>query len=268
MNALNKQHIVFTTFNDIRQICSPLKHMGISGFVYKKIYNDGSYIDLATDNVWADVYYQKFYSEDYKVPEIQEHHFFANNISLWSLNPQNTIWRDANDYCNHKNGISLYEHDKNFKEIFCYYSDDGSSKTDDFYINNLDLLSHFSTYFKEKATDLIIQGDQNRLLTPKKYQTTPIQKQPPVTAEELKAFWQMTRLDKIPVGNNRHISQRELEVLYWLSQGKTAEMISMILTISQRTIKAHIRNLKDKLEVENQFQLGVAFNKLNLSIQL
>lgn len=47
------------------------------------------------------------------------------------------------------------------------------------------------------------------------------------------------------------LSDRENEVLHWASMGKTYEEIAVILDISERTVKFHMRNVVSKLEAVN-----------------
>lgn len=46
-----------------------------------------------------------------------------------------------------------------------------------------------------------------------------------------------------------HVTPRELEVLHWVAEGKTAAEIGTILGVSYITINQHIRNAKDKFGV-------------------
>jgi DNA-binding CsgD family transcriptional regulator len=46
-----------------------------------------------------------------------------------------------------------------------------------------------------------------------------------------------------------HITPREMEVLHWIAEGKTAAEIGTILTISYITVNQHIRNTKEKFGV-------------------
>jgi DNA-binding CsgD family transcriptional regulator len=48
------------------------------------------------------------------------------------------------------------------------------------------------------------------------------------------------------------ISQRELEVLNWIKKGKNTWDISAILNISHDTVKFHIKNIMQKLDVTNR----------------
>lgn len=47
------------------------------------------------------------------------------------------------------------------------------------------------------------------------------------------------------------LSERESEVLHWASIGKTYEEIAVILNISERTVKFHMRNVVSKLKAVN-----------------
>ena len=48
------------------------------------------------------------------------------------------------------------------------------------------------------------------------------------------------------------LSQREMEVLEWAKIGKSNWEVSVILNISERTVKFHMRNIYRKLEVTNK----------------
>lgn len=48
------------------------------------------------------------------------------------------------------------------------------------------------------------------------------------------------------------LTQREAEVLYWLSKGKTNQDIAQILSLSPRTVNKHLEQVYKKLGVENR----------------
>lgn len=48
------------------------------------------------------------------------------------------------------------------------------------------------------------------------------------------------------------LSEREVEVLKWMKSGKTNWEISMILNISERTVKFHVQNIERKLDAVNK----------------
>ncbi|MFB2769515.1 response regulator [Pelatocladus sp. BLCC-F211] len=61
-----------------------------------------------------------------------------------------------------------------------------------------------------------------------------------------------------------HITDREKEVLYWLTQGASNEEIAKHLYISVATVKAHLTSIFDKLKVASRSQAIVAALKLGL----
>lgn len=50
------------------------------------------------------------------------------------------------------------------------------------------------------------------------------------------------------------LTRRELEILSWIEQGKTYWEISQILCISENTVKFHVKNIYEKLDVKNKTQ--------------
>lgn len=50
------------------------------------------------------------------------------------------------------------------------------------------------------------------------------------------------------------MTDREKEILYWMREGKSNWDISMILNISERTVKFHVQNIERKLDAVNKVQ--------------
>lgn len=50
------------------------------------------------------------------------------------------------------------------------------------------------------------------------------------------------------------LSDREIEILYWVKEGKSNQEIGDILKISESTVKSHLKNLYKKLDVCNRAQ--------------
>jgi transcriptional regulator EpsA len=62
------------------------------------------------------------------------------------------------------------------------------------------------------------------------------------------------------------LSVREQEIVYWVRQGKTNSEMANILFISQNTVKTHLKNIFEKLEVTKRAEaigkLSMGFNTL------
>lgn len=53
------------------------------------------------------------------------------------------------------------------------------------------------------------------------------------------------------------LTPREVEILYWLAQGKTNAEIGLILGSNFRTIKKHLEHIYKKLGVENRTSASI-----------
>jgi len=60
------------------------------------------------------------------------------------------------------------------------------------------------------------------------------------------------------------LTERELDILRLVMQGKTNKEIAHALSITQRTVEFHVSNLLQKLGVESRIQAAVLATKMNL----
>ena len=51
------------------------------------------------------------------------------------------------------------------------------------------------------------------------------------------------------------LSGREIEVVHWVAQGSTNRQIAEALTLTENTVKVHLRNIFQKLELRNRHEL-------------
>jgi len=61
-----------------------------------------------------------------------------------------------------------------------------------------------------------------------------------------------------------HLTEREQEVLHWLTQGASNEEIAKYLYVTVATVKAHLTSIFEKLKVTSRTQAVVAALKLGL----
>jgi DNA-binding CsgD family transcriptional regulator len=61
-------------------------------------------------------------------------------------------------------------------------------------------------------------------------------------------------LDRLPEGTQVKLSPREKEILLWIKEGKTTFEISSRLSISERTVKFHVRNTLRKVHASTRAQ--------------
>jgi DNA-binding NarL/FixJ family response regulator len=60
----------------------------------------------------------------------------------------------------------------------------------------------------------------------------------------------ISKTDDSPVA--RQLTDREMEVLRWLAQGKSNKEIAAALSISERTVKFHVSSILSKLNADNR----------------
>jgi DNA-binding CsgD family transcriptional regulator len=58
---------------------------------------------------------------------------------------------------------------------------------------------------------------------------------------------------------HRHLTSREREVLFWLTQGKSNAEIATILGIATATVGKHLERIYPKLGVENRAAAAMCF---------
>lgn len=74
-----------------------------------------------------------------------------------------------------------------------------------------------------------------------------------------------SELDSHRVRNYALLSDREEEVLDLVAKGASNKVIAARLFISENTVKTHLRNIMNKLEVENRSQAAVYATRTKLA---
>jgi len=250
IDQLRKTHVL-QQCNHIEQICAPLQKYGIRTFFYVKFCLDGSQVDLTTNQAWTDAYFSNMYSGKYSEKQLLCHYSGGRKIRLWALDGNSKIYNDGKENFNAGNGITLSKNNNGETELFYFCSTSNNIVINQFYLNNLDFLEKFTRYFKEKADPLICQAESEKLIISRVAEKTILPNYQNVEHASLDI------IDDLNLDNDyekaKRVTKREKECLHWLVEGKTAEEIAMILSISKRTVEAHIFNLKNKL---NCFKLS------------
>jgi len=64
------------------------------------------------------------------------------------------------------------------------------------------------------------------------------------------------------------LTPRELEVLFWISEGKSNHEIAIILGACTGTIRKHVEHILSKLNVENRTAAAVVALRRRLTVSL
>jgi DNA-binding CsgD family transcriptional regulator len=287
------KNILFTEGDSIVNICAPLKLLGIEHFCYYKVYSDGTIIDFATHLAWTEFFYNKIYNLKYNPLEIVDHFYVQDGISLWEMNPHNKIWQDGKEYFNVGNGITLsLEKNEIFSETCCFWTHRDNYQINNFYLNNLDLLKIFVTYFKEKARHLLERAKTDRLTIPKiaevegtnftikNNRDLDLQNQNqlhkqfiatlyPKKSNSINMDEDSTNLSKLLITSiDPSLTPQQAKCVELLLSGKSVKCVSAKLNLSPRTVehylatvrkKYHCRNVKELIAYYLENRLGVKF---------
>ncbi len=250
-----KKHVLFTEYTDIQDICQPLKLMGIEGFIFMRHFHDGNFIDLSNNITWSEYFLTQYFNDKYPLDSIQNHICLTEGVSLWIANPDNLIWQEGEQHFNYGNGISITIIERNYKDIFCFYSRKDNYVINQFYINNLSVLKKFCHYFIERADSIIKKGSSYRLKNPCYYLKDIFKQENLTTQKNVINF-----LNKIDYGlplylTKEKLSLRELTCIKKCAEGLTAEKIAKELNLSKRTVENHLLNAKNKFKCKKLSEL-------------
>lgn len=81
----------------------------------------------------------------------------------------------------------------------------------------------------------------------------------PMSAQIARLVVSSFKKAEVPAGDSAQLSEREMEILRYLSQGFNYKAISDKLFISPETVRTHIRNVYSKLQVKSKVE---AINKV------
>jgi DNA-binding CsgD family transcriptional regulator len=265
------KHPCMQATQDILPIIEPLEKINITHFSYIKRYKDMSHIVLTNIPKFSETFIkEKFYQRSFCGP--------FESYSTKNILGRDLGYDEVSQALEEQEGmgnlfIMLRKHN-DYLESFFFGSYAENESINQFYINNQDLLAQYSDFFKEQAKPVIERCEKTRLLYPNDSGDKTLLTSDAIntiTEADIEQF-KYTLKKQLPNTNDTHaidsITQRELECLHWQSLGKTAEEVAIIMSIAPRTVKAHVRNLKDKLGCINQFQLGAAYTKLKSHLEL
>jgi len=237
--------------SQIIELAKPfLTTFGLTTFIYGRLLYDGRYIFLSTEPEWVKNWYQN-------IPTISGtslHTFFQNvplegkaYYALWSTVPQDYLVR-VNNRFGLWHGFDVYYRLTDSVEGWSFSTSNENSHINQFYLNHLHLLNGFCLYFREKAASLLDISDKRKLAIfqePANFTYEPS----PGIKEDVDLFLSSLFKDGYPLltkNGNIHLSKRELDCMFYLSQGRTSKEIGRLLGISHRTVDTHMKNIKLK----------------------
>jgi DNA-binding CsgD family transcriptional regulator len=246
----------------LKELDKPLsENFSFSFFAYRRFYNDGQLLYLFNNPKWMEFCFQtnSWYSNNFwqKVDRINGNNYI---IDIWPDTPHNDLVFNSMYEFDIWNGLVYYIKHDNYIETFTFSSTRDNPQVKQFYLNNLELLNSYITYFKSKGHELINNTDK-RILLP--YPSAK-EHNAPCISSATNNFLNQTRLKFYSVSMGARdvlLTRREMDCLYCLSRGKTIKETAKLLGISPRTVEYYINLAKEKTRIMNSSELIQAFLK-------
>ena len=232
----------------VRELTESLRKLGITLFSHTRIYKDHSFIDITDRADMLDYFYYQTDVHKYYLPDVNPWSFEQNFFLCNSL-PNNPSIEGLRNHLNIDNIIVLFQRYETHCEVWHFGSESNNPGILNFYLNNLDVLKAFALSFKDKGSDLIEKCELNKM----ERFINPDIELPLILGNKTinkKEFFEAIKFSGLNLSYNKkniRLSDRELHVLKWCLLGKTASEISMILSISSRTVEQHLLNIKTKM---------------------
>jgi DNA-binding CsgD family transcriptional regulator len=251
-----KNNITFTDSEAIKKLCEPLTWLGIHYFSYVHINSKNEMVGLCTEPEFILHYLDKGYQQYdlHRLPLGQNKKVVIwDNIELKNISK--CMHNDFKDY-GFGHTCTIVQQDGMNREYFNFATHFGKSFINKVYLEHLDKLERFICYFRD-------QMSKNKSL--QSIYKVPLfindaigtyETRNELLDKNFEAFLRQTSVDRHFLNKESYLTKAEMVCLYWLSQGKTLEETAIILSLSSRTVKAHIHAAKTKLNCSSLFQLG------------
>ncbi len=270
LNNSFRHYIAANTGDTIKELCSPLRSLGINFFSYMKAYKQGGHFWVCSDGDWSEHFYRRQYHQ-YSTFENLKVYQPSKGVYLWNLLDFDSIYcadifLDARDLFNIDNGVTIVDETYDAYEFWHYASSRDNRQVNNVYVNHSDLLRRFGAHFKERSASLLERARTHMAVLP---QTCPAMPEKKSTGQffQMDDFLASTPLQRLPVDKDNpttYLTQREIETAQWLVKGKSAAEIGLLTHTSKRTVESHINSIKSKLSCFKQCRLGYRLGKLGI----
>lgn len=239
-----------SVIDELQKICNALfLNSCIKSFRYFRVFENGLYLNLSTNHEWL-------HERMLKIPHNGKSFHkplcaaVDNKYSLflWQDNFSDPIVSLLKEF-NIFNGVTVYKRNGSSVEAWSFGATLEDVAAQNYYINNVDFLKKFITFFNNTAKILIDTADASKLaqFNEKIFIIDP--------SESPKKLNSLSSDSQNATKDLHHLSKRELECLQILSMGKTFKEVAKTMSVSPRTIESHINSIKNKLNSNSKSDL-------------
>ncbi len=250
---LSANHVLYTSSADISDIAKPLSKLGITYFTFTRSFYDGSRVYLSSQSGIrnVDIYLKKKHYLNGNTeckPEI-----YSDQVLLWSTAPNQKIFDECSRIFGFDHGIFIFDPQENYCDIFSFATHSGNDRIINTYLSKMDLLKSFREYFRDKASHIIKQAENQKFIFP--FNETLDIKRALIDLED-------SEILKPKSHPHYYLTNRQLACCSLLLKGKTAKEIGVNLNLSARTVESYFDIVKAKLDCKNKSELILKLSKI------
>lgn len=247
---ISDKHHSIAHGDDIRTVCKPLfACTDINFFIYCRFYDDGSLISFPSNTAWHKHFMQKeYFSNKMRMQE---------GLHLWAAHKQySQATIDAREYFNIDNKFEIVERGKNYYDVYGFAAAKDKNSIVDYYINNVDYLKKFGLYFRDNLKKIITNAKKPANRLDIRYQLIDADKTDGIyytdefMRNQIKRYYINTRNTE-----DIYLTNREIQILLYTLQQRSAADIGRILLLSPKTVEAYLANVKAKLGCASRSEL-------------
>jgi DNA-binding CsgD family transcriptional regulator len=259
-------HVTFTSVPDLVEITQPLTEMGLSYFTFDRTYQDGSHLRLTNAGAWIESYYR---TELYKKAIFEKDpKMFFNGYVFWDWLCREPVYSAAAEH-NIEHGLTITEKHEDYADFFHIGTTRENSLSQEKLLAHIDYFYRFIAYFKQQARHLIQEAEATRFIlgTPPNTEISVRDLNSDHSLSSVGEFLKNTDVSRIYLGedfNNTYLTRQEINILHLLTNGLKNTLIAQELSISERTLESHIKNIKEKFKCDTLFELGFCLGKINI----
>lgn len=260
MNII-ENHPNILLHNEIQSICKPLNRLNISYFCHVNINFKNEFSAIANNPEYHRYYLQnKHYNSDIHMANDELIHRYF----IWDLvdtagksHEENVMAREFGV----RHIFTVVDRNPNGKNYYHFATHVEDPAINHVYLNKMQMLESFILHFNSLVSDsheiAKAYNIKFHLESEGKFEYSCGQKK---ILESDHEFYKELLSHSVA---SKRLTKQQLDILYWLHNGKTINEIASIMGLADVTVNKHIGNIKNKLDCYTQFQLGEVYSHLH-----
>ncbi len=263
-------HPSFACKDEVMQICQPLEQLAcIDYFSHIRIDQNSHFSALGRNPAFVQHYFEnQYYNSDVHMiaKGSDEQYIIHDNIEMQGHS------KKLHDECDHfglNHIFSILMRDGDTINGYHFATSQKQSGFNELYLRHLPLLKKFISHFNcHVQTDRNLSDAYNWRYKIKKLEASYPTKYAHLDDHMNTEFARNLERYYLPSNSKLYLTQREIAVLRLMHEGLSAPDISLVLEITERTVREHILNVKAKLNCKTLFQLGEVASKILESYEI